>query len=156
MFIFFPIFSRNISCNSRESFNIFSHLRSIRKEYFLFMLFSDHSCVCLLMTLAGRCGTNVVRGAESKTLPPDVFHSLESENLHPGTKDKRKPPVWATFEGSWMTTEVREAWKQANGLIFGPWALRREFYKSKPLQASRCQLISLPFVKDQEALTESL
>lgn len=87
----------------------FSHLCSIRKEYFLFMLFSDHSCVCLLMTLAGRCGTNVVRGAESKTLPPDVFHSLESENLHPGTKDKTKPPVWATFEGSWMTTEVREA-----------------------------------------------
>ena len=40
------------------------------------------------MTLAGNCGTNVVRDEWSPNCQPtDVVHSLKSGKLHPGTKD---------------------------------------------------------------------
>ena len=124
-------------------------------------MFPKHYCVCLLMTLAGNCETNVVRDEWSPNCqPPDVVHSLKSSKLHPGTKDSWKQTTGLDhFWGIMANNRGDGRMKKVSRLIFGHWALRRFANSSsqqETLQASPSKLASLPFVKDQEDLTESL
>ena len=124
-------------------------------------MFPNHYCVCLLMTLAGNCGTNVVRDEWSPNVNPLMwFIPWNQANciLEPRTHEN-KPTGLDHFWGIMANKRGDGRMKKVNGLIFGHWALRKFANSSsqqEALQASPSKLASLPFVKDQGHLTESL
>ena len=78
--------------------------------------------------------------------------------LEPRTHEN-KPTGLDHFWGIMANKRGDGRMKKVNGLIFGHWALRKFANSSsqqEALQASPSKLASLPFVKDQGHLTESL